>query len=215
MHARGVGDGGEVADGAEVSLAPLDHLDDVRDVEASVQPAKHARLAIDGDRRHVAALGDEVAQDTGAVIRDEGVGRGAVGARKQLRHGRQGDDGKGAAVADHVVAFGQGNIPAGRQRAGRRGDLTVLTAQAQGGQHRPEGRVAELDRVAQRHRPLRELMRRRHRAVRGRARWRRPRRKARGESRGRRPGGRQPQRGWAKKLPGRAGRKRKLGRPRA
>ena len=120
-HARGVGDGGEVANGAEVGLTPLDHLNDVGDVEASVQPAKHARLAIDGDWRHIAALGDEVAQDTGAMVRNESVGRGAVGARQQLRHGTQSDDGKGAAVADHVVAFGHGNIPTGRQRAGRKG----------------------------------------------------------------------------------------------
>ena len=96
MHAGGVRPRGEVTDGAEVSLLPVHHLHDVRDVEARMQPTKRARLTVNRDRDEPG--GDVVAKHAGAVVRDQRNRGGAMGARQQLRHNREAGDGEGAAI---------------------------------------------------------------------------------------------------------------------
>ena len=87
MHARGVRPRREVADGAEVGLLPIHHLNDVSNVEARVEPTESARLTIDRDRDHAQRYA--VTKHTRAVIRDQRNRGGAMGARQHLRHDRE------------------------------------------------------------------------------------------------------------------------------
>jgi hypothetical protein len=103
VHAGGVGDRREHARRVEVDLVPLDHVDDVTDVEAGMKSAKGATLQVDRDDHLAADGGDIAAQLTAAIEAGEDGRRRPKGALQKARHGGEARDGEQARVTVQSV----------------------------------------------------------------------------------------------------------------